>query len=210
MVPAGPGTRRGQEASGSVVPVNARGRLIVVQSAGVMPVRTRGHAMSPPLLFVLLLVASVQAVAAGGARNEKLAQRFRAADLDGNGVLSREEAERGMPEFASQFELIDANHDGRVSPEEVRAHRKRRRGGAARAAGTGRAGARGVTPGAKFDALFARADLNGDGALSREEAGRGMPRVAAKFERIDRDGDGLLTLDEMRAWLALRRSARAG
>jgi len=44
-----------------------------------------------------------------------------------------------------------------------------------------------------------KADGNGDGAISREEANRSMPGVARHFDRIDTDGDGSITRDEMKA-----------
>ena len=45
---------------------------------------------------------------------------------------------------------------------------------------------------------WARADRNGDGRLSREEA-RAMPKLAAGFDAIDRNADGFLDADEVRA-----------
>ena len=48
------------------------------------------------------------------------------------------------------------------------------------------------------------ADSDGDGALSREEAAKSLPRIARKFDRIDADRDGRLTLEEMHAWLQTR------
>ena len=148
-----------------------------------------------------MLVPVLACAAAGG--GEKLAQRFRRADADGNGMLSRAEAETAAPRLAKHFDAIDVNRDGQISPEEIRAFRRAGRKAGRRGGSTGR-------PGAKFEAYFTRADVDGDGTLSRAEAERGMPRIARKFGRIDRDGDGRLTLEEIRAWLALRRAARGG
>lgn len=58
---------------------------------------------------------------------------------------------------------------------------------------------------ARVQARFKRADANGDGRLSREEAQKGMPQVARDFERIDANKDGRVTLDELEA----ARKARA-
>jgi hypothetical protein len=58
---------------------------------------------------------------------------------------------------------------------------------------------------ARVQARFKRADANGDGGLSREEAQKGMPQVARDFARIDADKDGRFTMDEMVA----ARKARA-
>jgi EF hand len=46
-----------------------------------------------------------------------------------------------------------------------------------------------------IEAAFARADTNGDGKLSREEAQR-FPEIAARFDELDRDRDGFLSLIE--------------
>jgi len=53
---------------------------------------------------------------------------------------------------------------------------------------------------------FKKADTNGDGQLSREEAQKGMPQVARDFDRIDANKDGVVTLEELEA----SRKARAG
>ena len=44
-------------------------------------------------------------------------------------------------------------------------------------------------------AAFARADRNGDGQLSRDEAQR-LPAVAEQFSALDRNGDNQLSRDE--------------
>ena len=46
-----------------------------------------------------------------------------------------------------------------------------------------------------IEAAFARADTNGDGKLSREEAQR-FPEIAARFDELDADHDGFLSLIE--------------
>lgn len=159
--------------------------------------------MRNPALIAALLLAPAITLAA--TKNARLAEQFRRADADGNGMLSRAEAERAAPLLAKQFDAIDANRDGRISAEEIRAFRR-----AGRSERRARGGAQGTQAGAKFELYFARADTDGDGVLSRAEAERGLPRVAKKFGRIDRDGDGRLTREEMQAWLAARRAARTG
>lgn len=54
------------------------------------------------------------------------AERIRRADTDGNGAISRAEAERSMPGLARHFDAVDANRDGQISPEEMDAARKAR------------------------------------------------------------------------------------
>lgn len=56
---------------------------------------------------------------------------FKKTDADGNGSLSRAEAEKGMPRLARHFDVIDANKDGQLSREEMSAARKARQGATA-------------------------------------------------------------------------------
>lgn len=79
------------------------------------------------------------------------------------------------------FEDLDADSDGRITPEEMAAH---------------------------MQARFEGADADGDGALSRDEliarmTERQAERIAAyadhMIERHDSDGDGMLKPDEMKA-----------
>ena len=75
--------------------------------------------------------------AAAEARREEakaeLAARFKAADKNGDGLLSKEEAAAGMPRLANRFDSLDTNKDGQLSPEEFTSARHRfsdgRRGG---------------------------------------------------------------------------------
>jgi hypothetical protein len=48
------------------------------------------------------------------------------------------------------------------------------------------------------EAAFKRADANGDGKLSKEEAAR-LPAIAAKFDELDKDKDGALSMSEFMA-----------
>ncbi|MEM8791526.1 MAG: EF-hand domain-containing protein [Pseudomonadota bacterium] len=56
------------------------------------------------------------------------------------------------------------------------------------------------------DAMFEKMDLNGDGALSREELNE---FGAARFSKIDTDGDGNLTEQEIQANVQSRAAERA-
>jgi len=58
----------------------------------------------------------------------RAADHFKKTDADGNGSLSRAETEKGMPRLARHFDLIDANKDGQLSPDELSAARKAHQG----------------------------------------------------------------------------------
>ncbi|OGA14104.1 MAG: hypothetical protein A3G25_13610 [Betaproteobacteria bacterium RIFCSPLOWO2_12_FULL_63_13] len=181
--------------------VNASCTTFVFQSIECRDV----DAMRQSVLVASLLLAPALALAAPTGKGARLAEQFRRADADGNGVLSRDEAAKAAPLLARQFQAIDANGDGRINPEEIRAFRR-----AERIERRAKRHLRDAKGGSKFEYYFARADADGDGALSRAEAVLGLPRVAKKFGRIDRDGDGSVTWQEIQAWLALRRAARPG
>ncbi len=51
-------------------------------------------------------------------------ERWKSADRDGDGLISREEA-TAMPRMSSHFDRLDANTDGRVSREEMHQSRER-------------------------------------------------------------------------------------
>lgn len=113
----------------------------------------------------------------------KAVERWKAADKDGTGSLSRDEAKASMPHVADDFDQIDANKDGQVSSEEMREFRK---------------------SGPHHDGMhmrehFKAADTNGDGALDLAEAQTGMPGLAERFSSVDANGDGKITPDELRA-----------
>lgn len=76
-----------------------------------------------PLTLALLGTGSLAALAQGDDDRrtrmmQELRARFAKADTDGEGALSREEA-KAMPRVASHFDAIDADHDGRVTMEEI-------------------------------------------------------------------------------------------
>lgn len=58
----------------------------------------------------------------------KREERFKRVDANGDGRLTRDEAQKGMPMVARHFEQIDANKDGVVTMEELQAARKARAG----------------------------------------------------------------------------------
>jgi hypothetical protein len=72
--------------------------------------------------------------------------RLKAADTNGDGLISKAEAQASLPHLYKHFDQIDANHDGQISPEELRAARQQMR-----------------------NAMFDRMDANHDGVISRDE-----------------------------------------
>ncbi|MBL8522205.1 MAG: hypothetical protein JNN20_00815 [Betaproteobacteria bacterium] len=66
--------------------------------------------------------------AAKGDRAQKAHERLKAADKNGDGKISREEANASMPRLAKNFDAIDANKDGFVTKEEMRAFHEKNGG----------------------------------------------------------------------------------
>jgi hypothetical protein len=57
-------------------------------------------------------------------RMARFEQRFKLADADGNGMISRAEAEKAMPRLVRHFDRIDADRDGQITKDEIAAARK--------------------------------------------------------------------------------------
>jgi len=58
--------------------------------------------------------------------NNRFQERWQRADANGNGRITRQDAARHMPGVSKHFDEIDANHDGVITQDEVRAFRQRR------------------------------------------------------------------------------------
>ena len=49
---------------------------------------------------------------------------FKKVDADGDGTISRAEAEAHAPRLAKHFDEVDTDHDGTITPAELKAARK--------------------------------------------------------------------------------------
>jgi len=106
---------------------------------------------------------------------QRVEDHVKAADTNGDGQISLEEARAKLPMAASHFEFLDANKDGQITMAEFERLRD---------------------PGAmRGDALrrLKAADTDNDGKLNLAEIQVAFPELAARFSQLDRDNDGLLT-----------------
>ena len=144
------------------------------------------------ILTVLALGSAATLVMAGdgprGDRGAAMLERLKAADTDGNGMISRDEA-KALPRILKNFDAIDANRDGQITMEELHAFHQARHG----------------ERGAHRGGFLTKLDTDKDGRISRDEA-KAAPRLAEHFDAIDTNGDGFLTPDEMKAAHAKHRA----
>ena len=59
---------------------------------------------------------------------QKRAERWKKLDTDGDGRISKAEAQANAPRLAQRFDQLDANGDGYLTPEELRAGFRHRHG----------------------------------------------------------------------------------
>lgn len=74
-----------------------------------------------PGAAILVLGLAICSVSGAADKATMLEQRFKAADKDQDGKLSKNEAEQGMPRVYKNFETIDKDKDGYVTPGEIKA-----------------------------------------------------------------------------------------
>ncbi|CAK0779940.1 EF-hand domain-containing protein [Gammaproteobacteria bacterium] len=83
------------------------------------------HITTRFLFSALILVASLglQTASAGEGTliDKMIEQKFKAADKNGDGKLTLDEAKAGMPRVAKNFDKIDADHEGYVTLEQIKA-----------------------------------------------------------------------------------------
>lgn len=122
-----------------------------------------------------------------GSPEEHAKRLLERADGNHDQLISRDEATAGAPILAVQFDAIDANKDGQVSADELKAFHEAMR----KAAEAERK--------VHLAAMVKKLDLNGDGAVSRAEAQQGAPHLARRFDKLDANKDGQLTAAELEA-----------
>ena len=86
--------------------------------------------MSRSILLPLATVLSVCALVAPAHAQQRtltdeqkatLHERLKAADSNGDGLIDKAEAEAKLPRIAKRFDTLDADGDGKRSPDEMRA-----------------------------------------------------------------------------------------
>lgn len=163
----------------------------------------------PALLMLALGSAAVLAQnttpgTPGAPMQGRATERFKAADTDGDGMLSKEEAQRGMPRLAERFAALDTNQDGKISADEMQAMRNNMRGaGRPDGAGAGAAGGMrhaAMRGGGKAGAGCAMGAADSDGRVTRASVEKtGRPAALTRFDALDTDKDGVLSPSEQAA-----------
>ena len=118
--------------------------------------------------------AQVTPVPAMPQLSPEMEQRFKQADIEQKGGLTETQA-AGAGFSEEKFNSIDSDHDGIVTLYELGTYFARR------------------------TSDWAKADTNGDGVVTREEAEK-VPSLKAIFEKADKNGDGVLRKEEYEAF----------
>ena len=114
------------------------------------------------------------------AMQRKAESWWKRVDTDGDGTVSRAEAEANAPRLARDFDKIDVDGDGKITREELE--------------GRGKAGME-----QRRKEWWAKVDADHDGSIDKQEAAANAPRLARDFDKMDANGDGKITAEELQA-----------
>jgi len=149
--------------------------------------------MRPLLMLLAIALPAVAAENTVQIDPAAFAQRFKAADKDKDGKLTRKEAYEAFPRMPEFFAEIDRNRDDSITLEEVRRAMEKRVDAAIDAGKP-----------SSLEQRFRAADKDRDGKLTRKEAYAAFPRMPEHFDTIDRNRDDAITLEEVRRLEAKR------
>jgi Ca2+-binding EF-hand superfamily protein len=96
-------------------------------------------------MLTALGLTSAAAIAVAAPHGDGM-ERLKAADTNGDGLISKAEAQAALPRLYKHFDEVDTNHDGQISKDELRAAHQAMRG-----------------------KMFDKMDANHDGVISRDE-----------------------------------------
>lgn len=134
--------------------------------------------MTRTTLSVLLATAVAATVAGAAIAAPQSGATRQKIDLNNDGAIDRTEA-AAHPRLAASFDQLDKNRDGKLDASERPHHRK---------GGHGRHGG-------GMDRIV-KADADGDGRISRTEAGS-LRFIGEKFAEIDSNRDGYIVRSEL-------------
>ena len=129
----------------------------------------------------LLITAAAQAQNAAEVKGyqQRLQQLFQKLDQNSDQRLEPQEV-KGHPYLERHFERLDQQQRGYLTPDDLRPSAQS-----------------GNAAGERARRLVRKADRNGDGAISREEA-KSYPWLLRRFSNTDRNNDDHLSPDELR------------
>lgn len=135
------------------------------------------------------------------ATREIESELFEEIDKDGNGVISRQEAQ-GEPALADSWSQYDEDGDDTLNSEEFGRFTQSAAGEEAVARAEERSGAAEDMPATRHqeqaveDDLVGQLDRNADGVISEDEA-QADARLADNWDQYDENGDGRLDAREL-------------
>lgn len=134
------------------------------------------------LALAALAAGLISGAAVAGDHGGRGGERFKAMDANGDGKVTRAEAEASAK---ARFDQLDANKDGKLTGDEL--------------PGKGRWGKRGAKDGGGKDKT--------DVGISKQDF---VDRSLKRFDRLDANGDGVVTQDEIDAAKEKFRGHRGG